>query len=118
MKKASETERILSLLGLAKRAGRITAGVPLICEKLRSPSPPDLVVIAEGAAENAKKRLSDKCAFYRIRSLRIDADPAELAHSLGRADRVAGAAVSDKGLARLIAPELFPDQNNPHEKGA
>ncbi len=118
MKKASETDRILSLLGLAKRAGRVTAGVPLVCEKLRSSSPPALVVIAEGAAENARKRLADRCAFYKVNVLTVDADPAELAHALGRSDRIAGAAVSDEGFARLIAPDLFPDKNNPHEKGA
>ena len=58
MTDTQKTARALSLLGLCKKAGRLTSGVPLVCDAIRE-GHVRLVVYAAGAAENSTKRVTD-----------------------------------------------------------
>ena len=98
----NKAQKAASLLGLAKRAGKITSGVPLIIEALRSKKQPSLVVASASASENSLKKISDKCKFYGVELIKISLAPSELAHAVGRTGSVAAVAVNDGGLADLV----------------
>ena len=57
----------LSVLGLCKKAGKLTVGTPLVCKLISSKRPPTLAIVSAFASENTKKRLYDKCSFYNKR---------------------------------------------------
>ena len=102
--------KAMRLLGLAARAGRVTAGVPLICTALQKGAngkQPLLVLLAADASENTKKRITDKTTYYRVPLRSISTDCATLATAVGKRDgAVAAVGISEPGLAREIAELL------------
>ena len=100
--KTAQTARVLSMLGLCKKAGRLVSGVPLVCDGLRE-GQIKLVVYAAGAAENSVKRVCDKAKTYGCPALAVDTTPEMLAKSVGKAGAVAAVGVEDAGFARAIA---------------
>ena len=102
------TQKLLSCLGLCVRAGKVIFGVPMICEALRKGgrSAPSIVFEAADTSENTHKRLSDKCAFYGVRRVRLDCTGEMLAERLGKSGSLAAVAVTDKSLCVMIEQYL------------
>ncbi|MBR6742335.1 MAG: ribosomal L7Ae/L30e/S12e/Gadd45 family protein [Clostridia bacterium] len=94
--------KLSSYLGLAKKAGKVTSGVPLIIEALRSKNKPALVVASATASDNSLKKISDKCKFYGVTLIKVPLSPEELASSVGGMGSVAAVSVNDGGLADLV----------------
>lgn len=93
---------ILSLLGLASRARKITCG-EILLKDIRS-SQVSLVIIANDASENTKKKYKDKCQFYHIDCI-IDGNIDEISQAIGKENRVA-VGIKDKGFANKIKSKL------------
>ena len=77
---------VLSLLGLASRARKITCGHVLM-KDIRSRHV-DFVMICEDASDNTKKKFIDKCTYYGIDHVvcgQID----EISQAIGKYNRVA-----------------------------
>lgn len=107
MKPASErTERVLSYLGLAAKAGRVIVGVPLITTALsraQKGKTPLLVIEASDTSEGTHKRITDKATYYNVPALRVEADRQRLALAVGKREaEVAAVAVCEPGLAEAI----------------
>ena len=98
--------KAMRLLGFAAKAGRVTAGVPLICtamQKGAGGNRPLVVLLAADASENTKKRITDKTTYYRVPLRLISADCATLATAVGKRDgAVAAVGISEPSLAREI----------------
>lgn len=95
-------DKAIKNLGLAKRAGKTTCGIPLIIEALRSQKKPQLVVVSAKASDNSVKKITDKCRFYEVELLSLPITPEELAHAVGHVGGVAAVSVNDSGLAELV----------------
>lgn len=95
--------RILSLIGLATKAGNIASG-EFSTEKAVKEGKAKLVVIAEDASENTKKMFTNMCTFYKVPIFFIG-EKAELGHAMGKEIR-ASLAVLDKGFADAIVKKL------------
>ena len=98
----SAPDRFLGMLGLAKRAGRVVIGAPLIFAAMRTKEPPRLVIAAADASAGAMKKLTTKCEFYRIPLLATPYTKARLAHAVGGSGEVAAVAVCDAGFAEQL----------------
>lgn len=92
------SKEILSLLGLATRARKITTGDILIND-IRSKKT-SFVIIAKDCSENSKKKITDKCHFYSVDYVIIGTTD-ELSHAIGKINRVA-IGINDKGFANKI----------------
>ncbi len=103
----------LLILGLAKKAGKLVVGTPLVCKALAAKTPPALVVVSARASDNTKKRLRDKTAHYGVRLFEYDADGEEIALAAGKTSVCASAAICDAGLAGLF---LTKAENEIHKK--
>lgn len=91
-------ERALSLLGLVRRAGGVVTGVDRILTEVRTKAPDVAVVLAASdASARTSKQITDKCAFYGVRCVRLGADSAALADRLGLKSSCAAAAVLKRG---------------------
>ncbi len=104
-----DNKKLLSMLGLAKKSGRVIIGTPMIIEhiqKKKSIDPEEFLVIeAADTSENTHKKLSDKCNFYNIRRIRISANCAELGASLGK-NAVAAVAIVGKDMCRGVESKI------------
>ena len=102
--------RALGMLGLAAKAGRVIAGVPLICialQKHAKGKTPLIVLSAADASPNTKKRIGDRTAFYGVPHYPLTADCVTLALSVGKREcAVAAVAVTEEGLAKAIGTIL------------
>ena len=105
-------DRVLSLLGLASRAGKIAAGGFSAEEAVKSRKA-RLVLIAEDTQSNTVKKFTDKCTFYNV-PLRFYGTKESLGHAVGRESR-ACIAVTDRGFADSIL-KIMPDADWQAEK--
>lgn len=63
-----------------------------------------LVIIAEDASDNTRKRFSDKCTFYEVPVFRYGTRE-ELGRAIGK-DMRSSVCVCDEGLANVIIKQL------------
>lgn len=103
-----DERKVLSLLGLCVRAGKVVFGVPMICEAMRKggAAKPRAVFEASDTSDNTHKRISDKCAFYGTRIYRLDIDGATLAHALGKSASLAAVAVTDEKMCAMVEENI------------
>ena len=92
-------KKILSLFGLAARAGKMASGEFQTETAVKSQTA-YLVIVAEDASDNTKKLFRDKCSFYTI-PLYVYGSKEELGHAIGKEYR-ASLAVLDQGFAYAI----------------
>lgn len=112
-----ETERFLTFLGLCRRAGKTVHGTPLVCEALAKRRPPYLVLLSSGASAATAKRITDKCRFYRVPLLTVDADTERLARAVGKTCALAAIAVTDESFARELRKLLGKASSKSEDEG-
>lgn len=94
-------ERIVGMLGLAMRAGKLIIGTDMICRAMAKRQPM-LVVVSSSASDGTKKKLRTKCEFYDTELIEIALDTEMLGHLLGKAYTPAAVAVTESGIAEQI----------------
>jgi ribosomal protein L7Ae-like RNA K-turn-binding protein len=88
-----------SYLGLAMRAGKLATGEDIVLDAVRS-GKAKLVILAEDASANTRKKVQDKCGYYQVPIIE-QGSRGELGSSIGKAERVM-IAVTDAGFAKMI----------------
>ena len=98
------------LLGIARKAGRTVIGTDLVMKALSGTTPAIYMVLASnGASDNTKKRISDRCLYYHVKQYNIPHTPDELSHLLGKTSAVCCIGITDKGFADGLARYLTKD---------
>lgn len=90
--------KVLGTLGMAMRANKLGTGDAVI-EDVRNKNA-KLIVIAEDASDNTKKKIIDKCQFYGVDYVFIESG-AVLSHAIGKTNRMA-VSVKEEGFAKKI----------------
>ena len=96
-------KRILSLFGLAARAGKLASGEFQTETAVKSQSA-YLVVVAADASDNTKKLFHDKCSFYKVPVITLGTKE-ELGHAIGKEFR-ASVAILDEGFAGAVMKKI------------
>lgn len=96
-------DRVLSLLGIAQKAGKIASG-GFQCEEACRTRKAKLVILAEDAQKNTVETLQNKCSYYKIPFCFYGSKEA-LGHAIGKGERSC-VAVKDQGLADSIGKLL------------
>lgn len=91
-------QRVLNLLGLAQRAGRLISGEELVVESIRSQKA-TLVFLANDAASNLSKKITDKSATYQVEVVTAFST-LELSTAVGKPRKVL--AVTDAGFTKKM----------------
>lgn len=96
-------DKILGLIGLAKRAGKVLGGEFAVSAAVKDKSA-KLVIIATDASDNTKKSMKNSCEYYKVKYIEFsDAD------SLGRytgSNLRALIAITDSGFAKAIEEKI------------
>ncbi len=104
-----DEKKLLGMLGLCKRAGKLIIGTPMVCEYLSgsrgSHDGVPLVIEASDTSDNTHKKITDKCKFYNVRHIRIEIDAETLGGALGKS-AVAAVAVTDKDMCVAVNKKL------------
>ncbi len=91
------------MLGMATRAGKTVSG-EFGVEKAVKQGTACLVLLAEDASDNTKKKFSDMCSYRKIPYLFL-ADRETLGRAIGK-DFRACVAVEDENLAKVISSHI------------
>ena len=101
-------DKILGMLGLANRAGKVFSG-GFAAEKALTGGDAKLVLISSDAKKNTVGTFVSKCEFYHV-PLRYYSTKEELGHALGKGERSC-LAVTDEGFARSLLKLLDEEKN-------
>ena len=93
----------MSLVGLATKAGKTASG-EFSTEKAVKTGKAYLVLVAEDASENTKKKFRNMCTFYEV-PLYFLSDKEGLGRAMGKEFR-ASLAVMDESFAQAMQKEL------------
>ena len=88
----NKPDRILSMLSIAQRGGNVKSGEFQTEAAVRDGSA-GLVIVADDASENTKKKFRDSCAFYKIPYYEFG-DKDGLGHALGNEMRASVVRIS------------------------
>ncbi|HIX70291.1 MULTISPECIES: YlxQ-related RNA-binding protein [Enterococcus] len=91
-------DRLLNMLGLAMRAGKLVTGEEAVVKEIRSQNA-KLVFVAQDAGKNTHKKIQDKSTYYEI-SFFDGLTQAAISQAIGR-PRTA-IAVMDGGFAKKM----------------
>ena len=92
-------DKVLSMLGLATRSRNVVSG-GFATEQAVKSGKAYLVIIAEDASDNTRKKYSNMCEFYEVPSVYYSTKDV-LGHSMGKEERTT-LAVTDEGFADSI----------------
>jgi ribosomal protein L7Ae-like RNA K-turn-binding protein len=98
-----KADKVLSLLGLAQRAGNVASG-EFMTEKSVKSKKARLVIVAEDASQNTQKMFANMCEFHKV-PLYLYASKEELGHAIGKQYR-ASVAVTESGFAKSLENRL------------
>jgi len=93
-------ERLLGMIGLAMKAGKIITGEDG-CEKAIRSGKAHLVLVATDASENTKKKFTDKTNFYKV-PLHSLFTKETMAQAIGKQNR-ATIVIADDGFAKSMS---------------
>ena len=96
-------DKVLSLLGMAQKAGRISGGSFQVSESVKS-GLASLVIIASDISEGSEKKYRDMCSYYEV-PLYVYSDMDSLGHAIGKEYRAA-VSVNDAGFAKGIIKQI------------
>ena len=103
LKRLRNQNKVLSLVGLASRAGKTKSG-EFSTEKAVRAGRASVVIVAEDASENTKKRFRNMCTFYEV-PICFYSDKNSLGNAIGKEFR-ASLAIEDENFAKAILKEL------------
>jgi len=104
--------KILGLLGLAARAGKVQSG-EFSVEKAVKGGRAFLVIVSQEASENTKKLFRNMCTYYEVPYYEFG-EKEELGHAIGKEMR-ASLAVADEGFSRAVMKQLSVNGGSEHE---
>lgn len=95
--------KILSLIGLAMKAGKVVSG-EFSTEKAVKTGHACLVIISEEASDNTRKKFQNMCTYYEV-PIYFYGTKIDLGIAIGKEFR-ASLAVTDQGLSTAIEKQL------------
>ncbi len=95
--------KILGVIGLAKRAGKITSG-EFLCEKAVKSGQSRLIIIASDISENAKKSVVNTCNHYGVEYIEFSSS-SELGRAIGADSRMI-VSVNDGNFKNAILSKI------------
>lgn len=100
--------KVLSLIGLATKAGKTASGEFLTEREVKS-GKAALVIVAGDASENTKKKFRNMCDYYKV-PIYFYEDKDTLGHAMGKEFR-ASLAILDEGFAKEITKQMKTEDN-------
>ena len=93
-------KKIISLLGIARKAGKTVLGTDMTVESIRKKSSSvKVIIMAADASQNTVKRIKNTSEYYGIHLIKLDADKLSLAQLMGHSSELSVIGVTDSGFA-------------------
>ncbi len=108
-----DEKNLLGVIGLCRGAGKAVIGTDMVCEYLRKRGNKSkneekidvLVLEASDTSENTHKKISDKCIYYNVKHIRLDATSEILGKAVGKR-ATAAVAIADASFCRAVLGKI------------
>lgn len=100
-----QAKKFSGLLGIAQKAGKVTAGTSLVTDAIRQGSPkncPCAVFLASDASQNTQKRIENCCKYYKIPLYRTTLTTDSMGEAIGKSGAISAVGIKDAGLADAL----------------
>lgn len=94
-------DKFLFMLGLCRKAGQMIIGTDLVTKSLPS-GKVKLVIYASDASDNTKKRVTDKCTFYKVRCMESSFLANEISDSIGKAGNICVLGITNGNFSKEL----------------
>ncbi len=105
-------DKVLSALGLAKKAGKIMSGTNLVSTFIRSDNKPALVLLAVDASKNTKKLIESASRHHKVVCISTSYTMDQFSCAIGASYYISCIAVLDRGFADMIVTKLHESDNH------
>ncbi len=96
-------KKILSLLGIAKKAGKTVSGTDMTVESIRKKaSSVKIILLAGDASANTVKRIQNTSDYYKVELITLGIEKSELGALLGHGSQLSVVGVTDSGFAQAM----------------
>jgi ribosomal protein L7Ae-like RNA K-turn-binding protein len=109
MAEVNDIKRVLGMLGLAMKAGKVVIGTEQVISFLQKRRV-RLILVSGSASDGTKKKMLHKCEFYKARMVELDIETDELGRLLGKTYTPAVVGITDENFARTIL-KLIDNEN-------
>ena len=96
-------DKVLSLLGLAKKAGKLKGGEYCVETEVKK-GRAKLVIVAEDASDNTKKSYTDMCSFKKVPVI-FYGNKESIGKCIGCEERAA-VVLTDEGFANAVNKQI------------
>ena len=100
-------DRVLSLIGLATKAGKVASG-EFSTERAVKSHKAFMVIVADDASDNTKKNFSNMCEYHKVPMI-VYGTKGTLGHAMGKELR-ASLALLDMGFCKSIEKLVNPEE--------
>lgn len=118
IEKSPSPDKLGGMLGLARKAGKLTFGTDRITDSIRSKHP-DIILMASDISENTRKRIENCCKYYKTEYGDLNMTMSILSHYIGQSSAVSAVSITDKSftaaILEMINPTTVVKRNNPRE---
>ena len=109
-------ERFFRMLGLARRAGKVTLGTPLSLQELHRRRA-RLLIVCDEASDATKKKMHTQSLYYRVPLVLVKMPQERFAQLLGKQAPVVSAAVTDENFAAELLKSSGKEDSEHSEHG-
>ena len=101
-------KKVISLIGIAKKAGKVLAGTDRVVESIRKKDKNGvrLLLCSVDASQNTLKRIGNTSAFYSVPFYKLTVDKDELARIIGSDALVSVIGITDAGFCKAMTERL------------
>lgn len=96
----NEENRVLSLISLCQKAGKVASGEDT-CEAAIRGGQAFLVLLSSDASATTRKKFTNRCHYYGVPLATLPFNKEQLGHTIGKALRSC-AAICEEGFAKRI----------------
>lgn len=104
--------KILSLLGMAKKAGKTVCGTDMTVESIRkNASSVKVVITASDSSDGTVKRIVNTASYYGVDVIPLAVTKEKLGHLLGCGAELSVVGVKDSGFAAAVKKAAQDETN-------
>lgn len=90
-------------IGLSAASRSAVCGTELAIGAVRkNPAKVFVMLLASDASARTEKQITDKCAYYKVKLIKLNMTMAELADALGKSSLTSACAITNRGIAEKI----------------
>ena len=100
--------KLLGMIGLAKRAGKLVSGSEAVLESIHNKKAKAVYICAD-ASDNTKKKFCDSCKYYGIEYCILSVMMTELSSAIGKMGNIAAVCISDEEMNKAVRKAAIMD---------